>query len=579
MNREKKPISTLEEIKLFYNDIKYVTRSLAKDSEELFSHIAAHFRWERRDPQGIEAFMRDEEKRLKEAEDMFVELMQMEKRGRKKFHIKEWNSFEKLKSVVMELEGITENLKPSSMWFSKANYDTIQDMLDEVQTKTEDSIKSSKRVFKLWKEDVLQAHNIRFTIEYVDMLNGAMKYLNANFWKYRKHLKSLFIEDPSLYCDEEIKLLKKNVAIMTDNDNWLFFKQRKIKEVLGENYIGKETEFNQIRKNYDIFYSWLLTLPEEVEFSPEDFAEYCNFLQELRRLDYHVYYKMLVENVPFFTKEMVYKLTFSDIVKQIRDYRYALKVIKDKCGISYLHDIKENLTYDKWGKMIQRVLEKQNWLTEKKEQIDYYFGGIYSGTSTDWELMKECILESTSEINGVPERRIKQYQFTVWKEPEAEELAESVEQAAEWILKEETSIMVSDFIKKCSKILGHKRITAKFKQEMESYFQDSLPEEYKIENDFILIKDESKLCFRIAADKKKRDVESISINEWKNGILSVIHVEQEITLDDLTKLFAKLLGYPRRTRVLQQKVEDVVKLLKQDNRIERHSGGWSLIEI
>lgn len=577
--REKESIGTLEEMKLFYNDIKYVTKSLAKDSEELLSYITANWKWERQDPQGIDAFIREEENRLKKAEEMLTELIQLEKRGKKKFHIKEWNSFEKLKSILLELEGITENLKPSPIWFSRENYDVVHDMLDEVQTKTEDSIKSSTRVFHLWKEEVLQAHNVRFAIEYVDMLNGLMKYLNANFWKYRKRLKALFKGEDSLYCDEEIKLLKKNIAIMTENDNWLFFKQRKIKDILGENYIGKETDFNQIRKNYDIFYSWLLMLPEGEEFLPEDFSDYCMFLQELRKINYKEYYEILVKNVPFLKEEMVFKMALPDMLQQVKDYRAALEVIKDKYGISYLHHKREDFTYEKWCKMIQKVLEKQNWLTEKKEQIDSYFGGIYSGASTDWELMKECVLESTQKVNGLPERKIKQYQFEIWKELETEKTAETIKQAAEWVLREETSIMVSEFVKKCGKVLGYKRITAKFKQQMESYLQHELPEEYKIEGDFILIKEEEKLFFRIAPDKKKRDAESISMKEWKKGIVSVIQVEQEITLDDLTKLFAKLLGYPRRTHALQQKVSDVVKQLKKENQIERHSGGWCFIEV
>lgn len=577
--REKESIGTLEEMKLFYNDIKYVTKSLAKDSEELFSYITANWKWERQDPKGIDAFIREEENRLKKAEEMLTELIQLEKRGKKKFHIKEWNSFEKLKSILLELEGITENLKPSPIWFSRENYDVVHDMLDEVQTKTEDSIKSSTRVFHLWKEEVLQAHNVRFAIEYVDMLNGLMKYLNANFWKYRKRLKALFKGEDSLYCDEEIKLLKKNIAIMTENDNWLFFKQRKIKDILGENYIGKETDFNQIRKNYDIFYSWLLMLSEGEEFLPEDFSDYCMFLQELRKINYKEYYEILVKNVPFLKEEMVFKMALPDMLQQVKDYRTALEVIKDKYGISYLHHKREDFTYEKWCKMIQKVLEKQNWLTEKKEQIDSYFGGIYSGASTDWELMKECVLEATQKVNGLPERKIKQYQFEIWKELETEKTAETIKQAAEWVLREETSIMVSEFIKKCGKVLGYKRITAKFKQQMESYLQHELPEEYKIEGDFILIKEEEKLFFRIAPDKKKRDAESISMKEWKKGIVSVIQVEQEITLDDLTKLFAKLLGYPRRTHALQQKVSDVVKQLKKENQIERHSGGWRFIEV
>lgn len=569
-----------DEIKLFYNDVKYVTRSLTKDSEALYSCLAAHsVRHVKREPREIEAFMKDEEKRLEKIKRKFHQLGQMSKRGRQKFHIREWNSLKELQRVIEDLEDITIELKPSELWFKKANYDTIHDMLDEVQTKSEDSVKSRKRIFKVWSEDVLQAHNVRFTIEYVDMLTGTMKYFNANFWKYRKHLKTLFIAEESLYSDEEIKLLKKNTATMTENDNWLFFKQRRIKEVIGENYIGKETDFNEIRKKYDSFYSWLLKQPEEETITKENFADLCEFVAHMREIDCRSYFSELHEYIPFFTEEMVYQMTFSQIEQQIGDYQMALEIIKDQYGFTYLNDLKEAFTFDSWSKLVQRVIEKKNWLNEKKEQIAFYFGGIYTGVSTNWEEMKECIMESADMVHGIRLRRIKQYGFSVPEEQKLPENLETIEQAADWVLQNENSVPVMEFIKKCSKLLGYKRVTSGFKKEMETYMEQSLLTSYKVDKGLIFKNKVENLIFQIAPEGGKREIEWISDTEMKNGVLRVIAVEEEIPLDDMTKLFARLLGYPRRTRNLQAKVEHAVLQLKKDGKIVRKSGGWCLIEM
>lgn len=579
MNRHKEPRNQIDEIKLFYNDVKYVTRSLTKDSEALYSCLAAHsVRHKHREPREIEAFMKDEEKRLEAIKQKFHQLGQMSKRGRQKFHIAEWNSFKELKQVVEDLEDITIDLKPSGMWFKKANYDTIHDMLDEVQTKSEDSVKSRKRIFKVWSEDVFQAHNVRFTIEYVDMLNGTMKYFNTNFWKYRKHLKTLFIEEESLFSDEEIKLLKKNVATMTENDNWLFFKQRRIQEVIGENYIGKETDFNEIRKKYDSFYSWLLKQPDDETITIDNFAGFCEFIRDMKSVDYQPYFVELHEYIPFFSEEMVYQMTFFQIEQQIADYQMALEIIKDQYGFTYLNDMKEAFTFDSWSKLIQRVIEKKNWLNEKKEQIEFYFGGIYTGVSTNWEEMKECVLESADMIHGILLRRIKQYGFFIPKEEKYPDKLETIEQAANWVLQEENSVPVTEFVKKCSKLLGFKRVTASFKKEAETYLEQSLRTDYKVDNELIIKKNVDNLVFQIASDGGKREVDWISDAEMKNGVLRVITVEEEIPLDDITKLFSRLLGYPRRTRNLQTKVEHAVLQLKKDGKIVRKSGGWCLFE-
>lgn len=567
------------ELKLFYNDIKYVTRSLIKDSEALCCLIASNSKQQKfREPREIEAFMKDEEKRLDELRQIVLKLRKMAKRGKQKFRIKEWKSFKELDDLLEINLGISEELKPSALWFETSNYDEICDMLDETQTKTEDTVKSRKRIFKVWSEDVLQAHIVRFTIEYVDMLGKSTKYFNTNFWKYRKVLKNLFIEDESLYSDEEIKLLKKNVATMTENDNWLFFKKRRITEALGENYIGKETDFNLIRKNYDKFYSWLLRQPEESQITLETFPEYCEYIRELQKTEYMDYFQKLHEFVPFFNSDIVYNMEFELLEQQIMDYRNALKVIRNKYGISYLQEVKEVSSFDKWNKLIQRVLDKETWLKEKKKDIDDVFGDSYEGISTNWEKMKDCILESSIEINGIPERRIKRYGFAIKEIEEANETFESINEAINWMLQRETSIAVSDVIKRCSKMLGQKRVTAKLKKEIEEFVQTSLPEGYCLDGDFVVVSDQEKLNFYVAADKEKRDIETISSQEMMYGIIQVIRVEEEMTLDNLTKLFSKLLGYPRRTKNLQLHVENAVKQLKNNGKIVRKSGGWTLLK-
>ncbi|SES71856.1 hypothetical protein [[Clostridium] polysaccharolyticum] len=574
------------ELKVFYNDIKYVTKSLAKDSEALYSCIVStNSRHRQREPREVEAFMREEEKQLEEFRQSIHQLRKLSRKGKMKFQAMEWKSFKELDDWLALQEKITEELKPSAMWFQTSNYDAIYDMLDEVQTKAEDSVKSRKRIFAVWNKDVLQAHNVRFTIEYVDMLGSGRKYFNTKFWKYRRHLKTLFTAEENLYCDEEIKLLKKNVAVMTENDNWLFFKKRRIKEVLGENYIGKETDFSQIRKNYNLFYSWKLLQPEGSKITLETFPQYCQYLERLKKIEKQDYYAKLQELIPILAWDSVYDMPFEQLEKQLADYQYALRTIRKHYGISYLSDIKEVFTLEKWNKLVQRVVDKENWLKEKQPDIENVFGNAYEGSATDWERMKACIQEAFVEINGIPKNRILQYGFAVKDDTEKDNRLvrklsgkpESATQAIQWILQDETSIPVAAVIKKCCKLLGFKRATPKLKQEIETSLYNELPEGFGIKDGFVIVSDKKKLQFYLAKDKEKRALDTISNEEMMYGIQKVLEVEQEMTLDDLTKLFSRLLGYPRRTKSLQSLVEKAVKQLKDDGQITRKSGGWALL--
>ncbi|MBR3772303.1 MAG: hypothetical protein IKL07_08540 [Clostridium sp.] len=579
MDRQNIPLDKIEEIKLFYNDIKYVTRSLTKDSEALCSCLLASTkRHHLKEPRAIEAFMKKEEKRLEEIKFAFHKLIKIEKKGQKKFAIHGWKSFDELERVLKDYETIRKEMYPADTWFSTKNYDAIQDMMDEVQTKIEDSARAKERIEKVWSEEVFQAHNVRFTREYVEILGGSRKYLNANYWRYRKHLKKLFIEDESLYTEEEVKLLCKNVAILEENDSWIFFSKRKIKEQLGENYKGKETDWVELRTYYDCFYSWLLKQPEDCKVTGDNYEEFCDYLAMLRTISVDEYLEMVNAYIPFFQKEDLTRLTFEQIEQQIGDYQYALKVIKQHYGISYLSGSKENYCLDSMSKLVARVVEKKKWLQEKKDQIDQYFGGVYQGTSTNWDEMRECILESGEEINGILLRRIKQYGFTIMKDIEEDLEAGSYAQAAKIIVEGKASMPLEELVKRCAKATGQKRVTAKVKQEIQCSILESLSEQYLIEDDFVIVKNQNNMVFQIPSDQKKRAIEQIALPELQSGVLRVIEVEEEITLDNLTKLFAKLLGYPRRTKVLSEQLETAVKRLKQDGKIVRNSGGWSILE-
>lgn len=307
--------------------------------------------------------------RENEIKQFIQKLKKIERIGKEKFQIKECNSLQKLDKIKEENSGISEELRPSEFWFDKERYDEIYDMLDEVQTKTEDSIKSNKRIFKVWSPDVMQAHNVRFTIEYVEMLGDSMKILKTKFWKYKKLLKALFIEEESLYNDDEIKLLKKNMEIMTENDNWLFFKKRHIAEILGDNYKDKETDFNQMRKNYDKFYFWLIEQPGKCHVTQTEFSSFCEYLQELKKLHAQKFISLFVKTIPVFTKENVYQMSFDQMEQELLEY---LELSGEINGVSeyrikqYGFRQKEDKIYDKTADSVEQSIE---WILKGEYSI------------------------------------------------------------------------------------------------------------------------------------------------------------------------------------------------------------------
>ena len=180
-------------------------------------------------------------------------------------------------------------------------------------------------------------------------------------------------------------------------------------------------------------------------------------------------------------------------------------------------------------------------------------------------------------LNGIPLRRLSQYGFVGITDVNIEEIVDSLELAVERCLEGRYTMELNEFIKVCGKLTGQKRVTAKWKETVHTYIEEKLLTSFDLEDGYLVSKDEQKVQFYHAKEGEKRDIDLIADAELRYGVRRVIQVEGEITLDELTKIFMQLLGYPRRTKALQERIERVVKVLKEEGSIVRNSGGWSLV--
>jgi len=578
MKIQNEQMNTTNEIKLFYNDIKYITRSLSKDEETLYQCMRNNFpRLNVRELYDFQAFYTQEEKKVEETKLLFQKLIRLAKKAKQKYHLSEWETMFELNQFLKTHGEISGIFQPSQVWFEKESYDKIRDTLDTTQTKVEDSTKSRSRIFRMWHENITEPYNVRFANEYVELNEGSLKYLKTNYWKYRKHLKGLFIADEELYTDEEIKLLTEHINTMETNDNWLAFQKRKIQDVVGKGFQGRETDFNQIRKDYDVFYCWLEMLPEGHQINIDNYHEFCDYILNIKILDSEQYYEKVKQFIPFLDEHTYLHLSFEKIKEILDTYCYALRHVEYQVGKLSQGDIQEKVTLEQWLKLVQRVYERESWLEKKKERIEFYFGDFYKGVKTDWDNMRISIEETTGDFNGIPLRRLKQYGFVGITQVNMEEIVDRLDLAVEKCLEGRYSVEISDLIKTCSKLMGQKRVTAKWKNTVQGYIDDKLLSDFDKEDGYLVLKSQEKIQFYHAPEGEKRDIELIADAELKYGISKVIEVEGEITLDDLIKTFVKLLGYPRRTKGIQERIERNVKILKEEGIIVRNSGGWSLV--
>jgi hypothetical protein len=478
------------------------------------------------------------------------------------------------------------NTRPTAAWFVEANYDAIIEMIDLAQTKVEDYIKSKKRLGKVWKEEIFLKETLSLVERFQTVKKGGFRFLHSFYWKQKKQFRSLFIEDIELLDEQEYEVLYHNLLIYHECKAWLEDEYSKVFSLLGESYQKEDTSFSSLRKEYVSIYRviHMFSLELPMNFIKELLQE--NGIRKLYDLIETFINQEDIENLnklgdiplPKSYQLMEHSVTeaFNLFTELKENYQLFINDLEIILSLAYKKG--EGLTMDELRKcfiQIERIKQKEEWLLVNQEKIEDAFGGLYRKNLTDWEEVK-LYLASVKETN--------RYGFSLYTEaikPQVEvgnELAnEHVWAVCEAILLSEHPIKEENFQKRVVKLLEQKRITPKLKESINSYLESNLKDGFVLKEGVLQKEDITEYNLRIyLPENGRREIDSIPECELCAGVLSIIRVKNEITLDEISKIIAEQLGYPRRTKMFNDLIEGIVKKLKQESKIVRHSGGWRL---
>jgi len=634
MSNETKDIGYQEGIEHFFNDLKYVTVSLVKDRNQLLDKFEGtifdipYEEIKERYSNEYEMFYYSVDQGLhKSSRQMTVrENMQLLSYYKEKlshvtgclssilkeraglwesFGFHGFDSFQTMRVFLDAAQGVTKELAVTYSWFDLKNEEKMRGYIDEVQTKMEDSQKARKRIMKVWNEEVFLEENRQMIESFVSSKQGNLKFLNSSFWKNRKKLKALFKEDAELLTDQEIDVLHHNMQILKHDGGWLIRHEEEIKSIIGEAYLHENTDFENLRVSYQKFREFLALF--EGREIPERLID--RFVSERAAIPY---FCDIVKQLSFYYPDSIYqefaciypnseeeKFYFTPI-KQLYDYccqsleiiihlemDYSLFMQKARAHVADMMLLGEVRTalYQ-----IERVIQKEKWLKDNEGTIATICAGQYRNHETDWEALKKYLLEQkedqakAAELAKNVENITYTYEFDQIRIADKEEFKkeygnlEDTFALLSYIIEKEQPISVKTLSRRAASFLALPRVTPKLKSKIGSYLAEALPDEYIVQNEYVMAADLERIKFRIPENPEvKRSVDELCEEELKAGIKRVIEVHQEITLDAIGKVIASQLNYPRRSKSFNDTIERAVLQLKRDNKIVRHSGGWRLL--
>ena len=498
---------------------------------------------------------------------------------------KEW-TYHSLMELILLFDCVQKDIIPTRYWFDLTKYDFMQELINETQTKVKEFMSASKRLNQSWSREVLEAEKVAALDYYMERKTAGLKLFDINYHKCKKMLRDLFTDEYRTFQDSEIEELNQNLYSIKRNEYWLSKNLSRIQQFWGKGYQETDTDFALLRTQYAIMYRLSAEYTQEdtrkqlitAMLEEESYENLTKIIAQLKEELQSISYQELFAILPCQLEEV--EQIRIDLVENTlkRFYEVAKHLSKDfdtLCSFRHLDYAKADFQLEDMRKILyslERVVQKQDWLKKHQNKIKEVFRKEEITLDTDWNALREKLFR-TDRKDIFPVYEIVD-KISCLKacggQPQLVDVLRDV-LACESPMKEEV------LCKRMVQILELVRMTPKMKAELRELLETELANEYFIEGDFIYSKGEQKLALRIPKEgQEKREIGLIAPMELKAGIVTLLDINYEMTMDEIGKEIASLLGYPRRTKKFNDIVEQAVRELQRIDKINRYSGGFRI---
>lgn len=587
LNKDRKLISEQFEPGIYQLDLAAVKRRLQEEYNELAKPTYGFLRLEGfpLSSNEVNTYLTGTEEIYQRCQGILSRITVIEEQLASYGLIQTWN-YQKLTELTLIFDSIDPLVIPTRYWFDLNKYDFIQELMNETQTKVEEYLTAAKRLHQSWSEKVLEAESVAALDYYIERRDAGLKLFDLNFHKSKKVLKELFIDEYRTFQDSEIEELHKNVYVIKRNEYWLSRYLSRIKQFLGETYQETATDFTVLRTQYAIISKlgaeftrgdstkqFTTSMIEEVSYQ-----KLTVLVTQLKECLNELPYESLLEILPceketameqdVHTVSLTVQSFFETMNSLKSDYELFLQFRHAECA-------QQNFELDDMRKVLyclERVVQKSDWLKKHQAKIKELFRNEEPTMETDWNTLKDKLFHTDVKDS-----------FTLYETVDKESFLEAngeqpkLVDAVRYILYLECPLKEEILYKRIVSVMELVRMTPKMKQEIAELLETELSEEFYRKDDYIYSTSEDPIKMRIPAkEEEKREIACIAPLELKAGILTLLEVNFEMTMDAIGKEISVLLGYPRRTKKFNDILEQAVREMQREDIIRRYSGGFRI---
>lgn len=499
--------------------------------------------------------------------------------------MKDW-SYQSLMELTLLFDYVQKDIVPTRFWFDLTKYDFMQELMNETQTKVEEFMTASKRLNQSWSREVLEAEKVAALDYYMERKTASLKLFDLNFHKSKKMLKDLFIDEYRTFQDTEIEELNQHVYCIKRNEYWLSKNLSRIQQFWGEGYQETDTDFALLRTQYAIMYRLSAEYTQEdtrkqlitAILEEESYENLTKLIAQLKEELQSMPYQELFAILPCEVEESE-QIRIDIVANTVKRFYEMIKHLCEDldtlCSFRHLGHVNHDFQIEDMRKTVyslERVVQKQDWLKKHQNKIKEVFRNEEVTLDTDWNALREKLFR-TDVKESFPVYEVVDKTSFLASEGGQLKLLEALRS----VLECESPMKEEVLYKRIVQILDLVRMTPKMKAEIHELLETELSNEYYLEETFIYAKGNQKLALRIPKEgQEKREISLIAPLELKAGIITLLDVNYEMTMDEIGKEIASLLGYPRRTKKFNEIVEQAVRELQRIDKINRYSGGFRI---
>ncbi|MBS4173521.1 AAA domain-containing protein [Bacillus sp. FJAT-49736] len=307
---------------------------------------------------------------------------------------------------------IKDNPRPTEKWFENSQKDTIRKLIRDNKEFFNEYNTEYEKFKGQYNPDLLSEDIDGILNRFINNYSSIFRIIKSSYKRDRNLLKSYQNQKLQQKNDEIIKSLRSMIKIKKMKQE-INQKENFLKDFFGSHYDGEKTNWDSITNYTEAIFDLNGTLQNTgtrekykdfiLQLTTDGNREFSTIKNEIEKS-----YLKVTDNINTIIRSFVLKLGEINEESNILEYHFSkittpfMDVIEAKKLVLSYYKGQSFLNTEQWVKLvnlIEDIKQKESEIVNLKDTFTNFYGDLYKGYETDWDLIEKAILWTTEAKN------------------------------------------------------------------------------------------------------------------------------------------------------------------------------------